>query len=117
MLRARVVAIESPIHPAHRTLHGLGVGVKEDTLREHEGSGRIRTESTYCVMGVVMVEASDYDLLSVANVIAIGIAKQHKMGRLGNIDSFCRQLESMGRLSLSTKTVSLSALPSLLVSS
>ena len=89
-----VVTEEAPVHAADGAVGGFHIGMEEDPFREDEGAGGIRAVGTDGVVGIVSIEAAQHDLAEVGLVVTVGIAKEHQVGFLGNVDAFWRELET-----------------------
>ena len=75
------------------TVRRLDVAVQEGAFAHVEGTGRIGLESVDRVVGVMVVEAAEDDVALVGDPIAIGVAQEHEVAALRNVDAFGGELE------------------------
>ena len=74
-------------------IRGLDVAMEEGAFAHVERAGRIGLESMDRVVGVMVVETAEDDVGLVGDTIAVGIAQEHEVAALREIDAFGRELK------------------------
>ena len=103
MASSGIVAKETSVGTADWSVGRFNVTVQKRALAHVDGPTGVGAKGADDVVGIVIIKTAEKDLSLVDMVIPIGVAQQHEMRALGQVDPFAcqfkagRQVEAVGK--------------------